>query len=312
MLDSRQVHGRALPRDGAFDLLPAGVQPAHAQTLPHRIQLHFFLQFHRAGNQRPGHHRAKSFHRKRAVNRQTKILRRVFRRHLLRCAPQHGLQFIETGTAARAHRHKRRVFQKRSTHEFFDLQAHQSQRVGIHEIGFRNGNNSARNSQQAANFEMLARLQLDTFIRRDYQQHQVNPARTRQHVAHEPLVPRHIHQAQPHALELQKRKTQIQRDTPALFFLQPVWIRASQRFHKRGFAMVNVPRSPDDNVFDSFHGVRANAAMLAGNHQRLNRTPRKPAGSIEQVSVFVTLRLGIAHQASRKRHTNRGKLFSNT
>ena len=72
---------------------------------------------------------------------------------------------------------------------------------------------------------MLARLRLDRFIRGDDEQHQVDAAHARQHVLHEPLVPRHIHESQPQlGRQLQVRETDIDGDAAPFFFFQPVRI----------------------------------------------------------------------------------------
>ena len=49
-------------------------------------------------------------------------------------------------------------------------------------------------SEQATNVKMLAGLRLDAFISGDYQQNQINATHSGQHVAHESLVPRYIHE----------------------------------------------------------------------------------------------------------------------
>ena len=128
------------------------------------------------------------------------------------------------------------------------------QRVGIHQIGFRNRDNSARNSQQPANVKVLARLRLDRFVRRDHQQHQIDPADARQHVPHKSLVPRHIHQPQPSLPELQKRESQVNRDAAPFFFFQAVGVRAGERLDQRGFAVVDVSSGADNDVLDGLHG----------------------------------------------------------
>ena len=174
--------------------------------------------------------------------------RHVFRRRSVRRAQQLLLQRIEPRAGRRAHRHDRRAFQKRSAHELLDFQPHQPQHVGVDQIGFRERDESARNSQQPANVEMLARLRLDRFVGRDHQQHHIDSARARQHVAHEALVSRHIDESQSHVLEIQERKAQIDRDSAPLFFFEAVGIGARQRLNQRRFSVVDVPGGSDDDV----------------------------------------------------------------
>ena len=72
--------------------------------------------------------------------------------------------------------------------------------------------------------------------------------------------------------------------------------------------MINVARSPDDDVFDGIHGVRADAVMLAEETMRgqiawrlISRGWRdKNADYLpNEVSVFATPRFGIAHGRGR-------------
>ena len=88
---------------------------------------------------------------------------------------------------------------------------------------------------------MLARLRLDGFVRGDHQEQHIDARRARQHVAHEPFVPRHIHKTEAHAIFFQECKTQIDRDSAALLFGQTIRVRSGQRFDQRRFAVVDVP-----------------------------------------------------------------------
>src|SRR5262247_174402 len=74
---------------------------------------------------------------------------------------------------------------------------------------------------------MLARLRFDGFIRRNYQQHQIDSRRASQHVADKMFVARNIDETELHSAFLEKGKTQIDRNAAALLFLVPV--RASTR-----------------------------------------------------------------------------------
>ncbi len=77
----------------------------------------------------PRDHRAKSFHRKRAVNRQTKILRRIFRRHGLCRSSQHFCFKSSRPVRYASSLAQSARFPKRSAHIFFDLQAQFSPNV---------------------------------------------------------------------------------------------------------------------------------------------------------------------------------------
>ena len=81
--------------------------------------------------------------------------------------------------------------------QFLDLQPHQAEDVGIHQVRLGERDDAARDAEQAADVEMLARLRLDRFVGGDHEQHQVDAADAGQHVLDEALVPGHVDEAQP-------------------------------------------------------------------------------------------------------------------
>ena len=100
------------------------------------------------------------------------------------------------------------------------------------------------------------RLRFDRFVRGNHQHHQIDAAHPRQHITHEPLVPRHIHKPNSNLPKIQEREPQINRDSSPLFFRQPIRISSGQRLDQRRFAVIDMPRGPDNNVFQGLHGTR--------------------------------------------------------
>ncbi len=72
---------------------------------------------------------------------------------------------------------------------------------------------------------MLSRLRLDGFVGADHQQHQVDARGSREHVAYETLVSRHVDKAEADAGFFQECEAQINRDAAALFLFQAVGMR---------------------------------------------------------------------------------------
>src|SRR5271170_1418624 len=95
--------------------------------------------------------------------------------------------------------------------------------------GLRDRNESAQNPQQAANIEMLARLRLDGFIRRDHEQNQGDAADPRQHVSDEALVAGNVDKAKAHAIKLQECEAEVDGDAASLFLLEAIGICARKR-----------------------------------------------------------------------------------
>ena len=158
-------------------------------------------------------------------------------------------QFFESRAGNGAHRHHRRALQKRAGHELLHFQPHQFQDVRFHQIGLGERHDALRDSQQAANVEVLARLRLDGFVRRDDEQHQIDAAHAGQHVFDETLVTRHVHEAQPQGgRQLQVRETDIDGDAAALLLFQPVRVDAGERLDQRGLAVIDVAGRAHDDV----------------------------------------------------------------
>src|SRR5579863_8704354 len=238
-LDSRKIHGRALARNRYRDRLPAGMQAANANAFPRGIHLDFIFGPDNAGNQGACDDGAESFHRKGAVNRQPEMPAGILRRDGLNRAQQLRFQGVYAYAGPGAQRNHGCAFEERAAHEFLDFEAHEAEGVGIDKIGFRQRNDAARDSEKAANVEMLPSLRFDAFVGRDDKKDEINATDTSKHVAHEALVARHVHEAEANTVirriqtQIEKRKTEVDGDTAALFLFEAVRVRAGQRFNER-------------------------------------------------------------------------------
>src|SRR5208282_5976495 len=92
-----------------------------------------------------------------------------------------------------------------STDVIFHFQPYYLERLGIDGIGFRKHGDAAADRQQAADIEMFASLRLDPFIGGDDQQHHVDAAHARQHVAHKALVAGDIDEPEPNSIVMPRR-----------------------------------------------------------------------------------------------------------
>src|SRR5581483_3520 len=117
---------------------------------------------------------------------------------------------------------------------------------------------SPLHSEQLQYVEVLPGLWLDRFVSGNHEQHEINSANSRQHVAHEPLMSGNIDETDLDTLaggvdQVHVCKTQIYGDPAALFLLQAVGIDARKSLYQRGFTVVDMSRSPDN---DRFHAWR--------------------------------------------------------
>ena len=70
-----------------------------------------------------------------------------------------------------------------------------SSQSGVDEVGLGQRHHAAREREQAADVEVLARLRHHALVGGDHQHHEVDAARARDHVADEALVARHVDDA---------------------------------------------------------------------------------------------------------------------
>ena len=189
-LHSGQVQRGALPGHGLVRHAAVYLDATHARTFSRRKNLDFLFLLHFAGDQRAGYNGAKAFHGEYAVDGQAEKGLGVARGDFGGEAHDFALQFVEPSPLERADRNDGRPagVEKRSADEVFYLHADDAERVFIHQVGFGDHGDAARNGEQPADFKMLARLRLDGFVGGDHHQHQVDAAHAGQHVAHKALM----------------------------------------------------------------------------------------------------------------------------
>ena len=162
------------------------------------------------------------------------------------------------------------VIQECPAHKLFHFQSHDLESLRIHRIGFGEYRDSALPPKKLQDVKVLPRLRFDRFIRRNHQQHQINPAYPGQHIANETLVPGNIDKAQPQRLSARRKQihvgeAKVNGDAPPLLFLKPVSVDPGQRLHQRRLAVVDVSRRSYD---DEFHlaGILPEKDFMIENH----------------------------------------------
>ena len=226
------------------------------------MNLQLVVLAHAAGDQRPGDHRPESLHGEHAIDGQAQGRARIFRRSFRRQPRQLALEVVESRASLRTHRHhgSARRIEKRSPQVLRHFHAHDFEGLGIHQVGFGQHRDAALHREQAADVEVLAGLRLHRLVGRNHQQHQVDAADSRQHVAHEALMTGHIDEAQPQVLsrrcfQIEVGEANVDGDPAPFFFFQAIGIGAGQRAHQRALSVVNVARGPHD---DGLHASSVN------------------------------------------------------
>ena len=142
----------------------------------------------------------------------------------------------------------RRVFEKRAADEFFHFEFHDVEMVRRDEIALREDDDAALDAEQAADVKVFARLRLDGFIGGDHQQDEIDAADAGEHVAHEFFVAGNVDESDFHSGQIEEREAEVDGDTAAPFFGEAIGMRAGERFHERGFSVVDMARGADNDM----------------------------------------------------------------
>ncbi len=104
--------------------------------------------------------------------------------------------------------------------------------------------------EQGADFQVFAGLGHHPLVGGHHQQHEVDAAHSGNHVLHEPLVARHIHDRQflP-AGQGQVGEAEFDGDTPLLLLLEPISIDAGEGTHQGRLTVVDVTRRAQNHPF---------------------------------------------------------------
>ena len=111
---------------------------------------------------------------------------------------------------------------------------------------------------------MLPGLGHHGFVRRDDEEDRLDSAGAGEHVAHESLVPRHVHEGNPDAVPFGVRKSEVDRDAPALLLGQAVRVDSGERLDERGLPVVDVAGGADEKPLHGAKGIPTPPARAGG------------------------------------------------
>ena len=224
-----------------------GLEPADARLASGDHELDRLADGQAAVDQRPGDHGPEPGHREGPVDRQPgtaevglggRLLEQS--RHELfqlgEAVPGHGRDCDDGGAV-----------EGRPGQHVFDLGLHQREPVLLHEIALRDGDQSPPYAQEVEDCEMLPGLGHDRLVGCNDEKGQVDPAHAGEHVVHEPLVARHVDDADLVApRQRQPGESQVYRHAPGLLFSEPVRVDSGQRLDQGGLAVVDVSCGAND------------------------------------------------------------------
>ena len=136
------------------------------------------------------------------------------------------------------------------------------------QIDLRDHEDRAVDAKQMEDVEMLLGLRHHAIVGRDGEEHEIEAVRSGQHVADEALVSGNIDDAGAGPVrKIQMRESQIDRDAPVFFFLQPVRVLSRQGFDETRLAVVDMSGSTDD-VGHGYFGMRSAGSKMVLKSRR--------------------------------------------
>ena len=149
-----------------------------------------------------------------------------------------------------------------------------------HQIDLGQGDETARETEQFDDGQMLACLRHDAVVGGNDEQDEIDAGRTREHVAHEFLVPGNVDEAEDAAVRgRQVGEAEIDRDPARLLFLQPIRVDAGERAHERRLAVIDVSGCADDHVRSAGPRCAARSAVRFSRKSRSSSRQRTSSSS---------------------------------
>ena len=120
---------------------------------------------------------------------------RIFARHLAQPLADRRLERVEPFAALGAAGDDRRALEERAAQGLGDVGAGQLAHLAVDEVALGERHDAARDAEQAADVEVLARLRHHAFVGGDDEHDQIDADRAGDHRAHEALVAGHVDDA---------------------------------------------------------------------------------------------------------------------
>jgi hypothetical protein len=158
---------------------------------------------------------------------------------------ERGAQRVEPAPGRRRHAHDRRARERVRASSADHLLLGELRHVLGGRVDLGERHDRARDAEQLADRDVLARLRHHALVGRHHEQQQVDARGARDHRAHEPLVAGHVDHAEPRAVgQVERREAELDRDAARLLLGQPVGVDAGQRSDERGLAVIDVAGGP--------------------------------------------------------------------
>ena len=162
--------------------------------------------------------------------------------------------------------------------EGVDLRAHLVDPGRVDLVDLAHHRDALAHPEQVEDRGVLAGLGHHAVVGRHHHQREVDGPHPRQHVAHEPLVPGDVDEAE-HVIRIERvvREPEVDGEPPLLLLGEAIGVDPGERTHQRGLAVVDVAGGGDDHGVAGRSG-RARSPAAASGKRRLRRSRADDTG----------------------------------
>ena len=207
---------------------------------------------HAPRGDRAGDDRAVSGDREDSIDREPEEAGVVARPSFLAESAQSLTEMADSVTRCGRSPHDLRLFEKGAGDQGSDVRFDEVEPSLIDQIALGEDDHAPGEAQQAKDFQVLTGLGHDGVVGRDDEHGEVQSGRAGEHISDETLVTRDVHERDPQPTEFELGETEINGNPPLLLGREAVGINAGQFSDKRGLAVVDMTRGPDNEVL-GFH-----------------------------------------------------------
>ena len=278
--DPRKVEGDAASGRRDVEALLVRLDPADTGSRVPRQDLDLFPDPEGPFDERPGHDRAETGERERAIDGQARPVDVPAGRRTREDVRDLVNEIVKAAPRRRRDLDERRGRERGIAEDRGHIRARERRPFIVDQIPLRQCDDAALDAEDAKDRQMLARLGHDALVERHDEQHGIDRTDPGQHVADEVLVTRDVHDAEvPSIRQTQPGETEVDRHPPLALLAEPIGIDAGERRDERRLPMVDVAGRGDDPGPPRRLGRRAprHAARVSVGPRCIRSRPCRPA-----------------------------------
>src|SRR6476646_3747428 len=276
-LDAGEGDGHPLSGLGSLDLTVVHLHASNSHIASLRLDAQHVAAADSPGPERAGCDGADPPQREHAVDVQPR--RRVIALGLNSRACKRGPKLVQPLARLCAHRDDLDCGR-----ELVCLRHCELDGLGVDGVGLRDRDDPVLHPEQAQDRQVLVRLWPRAFRRVDHEQEEIDAGGAGDHGANETLVTRHVDEREAAPVgELERRVTEIDRDSAGLLLRQAIRVLARQRPDEPRLAVVDVTGGPDGQrhrrIASATSSISSSASVRQSSSVRPSRTSAITGGS---------------------------------